>query len=246
MSSTSSQESAASPSDSKEPDSKLSPSVRSNPTAEQLSLDIGQEYQSSRMSKRWATPNTLDAMPPKSTQALEREATIARPGRSRPANLRDQVSNESTWNELTSSAEVSHVKTSRSPAKVLESRGQDQDSGVSSPVLLAKYDPNTSSWRTSQLCLEGGFQEFWETLPKSGMTRNGTLYQLRTLELRTSEKESGLWPTPQSNDHRKPCWTGSDRAKDMLPTAVGGQLNPTWVEGLMGFPFGWTDLTDGE
>ncbi len=44
----------------------------------------------------WATPNTLDSMPPKSAEALHREATIARPGRSQPANLRDQVSNQKT------------------------------------------------------------------------------------------------------------------------------------------------------
>jgi hypothetical protein len=27
---------------------------------------------------------------------------------------------------------------------------------------------------------------------------------------------------------------------------VGGQLNPTWVEWLMGFPLGWTDCEDLE
>ena len=27
-----------------------------------------------------------------------------------------------------------------------------------------------------------------------------------------------------------------------LRTDVAGQLNPTWVEWLMGFPIGWTDL----
>jgi len=26
----------------------------------------------------------------------------------------------------------------------------------------------------------------------------------------------------------------------------GGQLNPMWVEWLMGFPIGWTDLKDSE
>ena len=31
-----------------------------------------------------------------------------------------------------------------------------------------------------------------------------------------------------------------------LPDAVGGQLNPTWVEWLMGFPIGWTDLEPSE
>ena len=27
-----------------------------------------------------------------------------------------------------------------------------------------------------------------------------------------------------------------------LPRVVGGQLNPDWVEWLMGWPIGWTDL----
>jgi len=30
------------------------------------------------------------------------------------------------------------------------------------------------------------------------------------------------------------------------PSLTGGRLNPTWVEWLMGFPTGWTDLEDSE
>lgn len=47
--------------------------------------------------ERWATPNTMDSLPPKSPEALHREATIVRPGRSKPSNLRDQVSNQKMW-----------------------------------------------------------------------------------------------------------------------------------------------------
>ena len=46
---------------------------------------------------KWATPTTMDKLPPKSAQALHKEATQARPGRSKPANLRDQVSNMENW-----------------------------------------------------------------------------------------------------------------------------------------------------
>jgi len=45
----------------------------------------------------WATPNTMDVLPPKSEKSLHREMTVTRPGRSRPANLRDQVSNMDMW-----------------------------------------------------------------------------------------------------------------------------------------------------
>ena len=59
------------------------------------------------------------------------------------------------------------------------------------------------------------------------------------------------WPTPVASD----AWTGSLRSTQQtegsrhslnLPSAVGGKLNPTWVEWLMGFPTGWTDLEDSE
>jgi hypothetical protein len=48
-------------------------------------------------SEKWATPTTMDKLPPKSETALLKEATVARPGRSKPANLRDQVSNMHKW-----------------------------------------------------------------------------------------------------------------------------------------------------
>jgi site-specific DNA-cytosine methylase len=42
----------------------------------------------------WATPTTMDTLPPKSQEVLDREATEARAGRSKAANLRDQVNVE--------------------------------------------------------------------------------------------------------------------------------------------------------
>ena len=54
-------------------------------------------------------------------------------------------------------------------------------------------------------------------------------------------KYIALFPTPTvtGNNNRK---GSSPKAGDGLATAVGGKLNPTWVEWLMGFPLGWTDL----
>ena len=51
------------------------------------------------------------------------------------------------------------------------------------------------------------------------------------------------WPTPTKAD----AMGGPGRAEtcqggENLRTSVGGQLNPTWVEWLMGWPLGWTDL----
>lgn len=74
----------------------------------------------------------------------------------------------------------------------------------------------------------------------------------------TSNPRNGLpaaakaWPTPvasMSKGSSPASLTrrdGQDRSNDRLDHAVmaadGGQLNPTWVEWLMGWPLGWTDL----
>jgi len=39
----------------------------------------------------WATPNTMDVLPPRSYEAAQKQAMTARKGRNNPANLREQV-----------------------------------------------------------------------------------------------------------------------------------------------------------
>ena len=41
--------------------------------------------------ENWATPNTMDGLPPRSEESLRRQAQTTRKGRRRPANLREQV-----------------------------------------------------------------------------------------------------------------------------------------------------------
>ena len=50
-----------------------------------------------------------------------------------------------------------------------------------------------------------------------------------------------LWPTPVADDtgYRKSKYAQGGTA---LSTVTGGPLNPEWVEWLLGFPVGWTDL----
>ena len=102
--------------------------------------------------------------------------------------------------------------------------------------------------------------------------RNGTVYPQQPLVPLTGEIESFLWPTPiasragvsqqtlQMGRERRlwPTMTASDAnrsATDMLRKASlgavvcraqqnGGELNPEFVEYLMNFPKGWTDLTE--
>jgi len=74
------------------------------------------------------------------------------------------------------------------------------DCGVNTRESFANYDPAMSSWKTSQLCLDGEWSEFSETWPRAGMTRNGKAYELPRLAPRTDESESGLLPTPEASN----------------------------------------------
>jgi len=61
----------------------------------------------------------------------------------------------------------------------------------------------------------------------------------------------GLWPTPRTKGmcggtgnwaQLKAKCEDITEARQM-GAGNGGQLNPTWVEWLMGYPLGWTDLS---
>ena len=65
-----------------------------------------------------------------------------------------------------------------------------------------------------------------------------------------------MWPTPRARDYKDgpsiPPSVREGRRSHNLGTKVvestqtkaSGSLNPTWVEWLMGYPKGWTDLKD--
>ena len=189
---------------------------------------------------------------------------------------------------------------------------------------LANYDPATQSWRMSEGIFPSGERPSLPTLPPSGMTRSGALFQQPAWEPITGVTASSSWPTPTTQEVEHPdaelTETGRRKSKDgttshslnladavkmwPTPTAVewkgrgpnskqqglaeyvkmwptpthgklaggqgafnkvqdlysegtitneerkamqagnGGKLNPRWVEWLMGFPTGWTDLED--
>ena len=51
------------------------------------------------------------------------------------------------------------------------------------------------------------------------------------------------WPTPTAHNSKETnAPSEALRNEPTLASRVGGQLNPTWVEWLMGWPLGWTDL----
>lgn len=60
-----------------------------------------------------------------------------------------------------------------------------------------------------------------------------------------------MFPPPRASDADKGIRTPEGAARERqrrkngqdLPTVAGGKLNPVWVEALMGYPIGWTDVS---
>lgn len=171
--------------------------------------------------------------------------------------------------ELTSCAEVSLAKTFPPPEKAQALTAHEADFGGTWPEWFAKFDPDTSLWKTRQCSLLAGLDVFSGTWPRWGMMRGGVCWELTTPGHRTGENESGFWPTPclpgngGSHGKRKlkamlwPTPTVDDSSnvtrktgdfQSLTRTVRSGdatqpmKLNPNWVEWLMGWPIGWTDL----
>lgn len=154
-------------------------------------------------------------------------------------------------------AEASLAKTFPQRAKARESTGREAGYGVSSRVLLAKFDHATRSWKTLQCSFLGGSDECLETLPRWGMTQGGSLWELTMSEPRTGANASGYWrtPTPLASDGSpqqamsKVCHLRKSNfgvRVSSVPYWILKNYNmrftPTMSEWLMGYPISWTDL----
>ena len=136
--------------------------------------------------------------------------------------------------------------------------GQSRHLAVEVNKKMEKFPtPNSSDWKgISQP--EGRRPECDDDLPsriaRIGTPTAGTGTKGRSAKWRKGKTPNPqefvqMWPTPTRRDSRSflgvqhmKGWTGAEP----LVIQVGGQLNPTWVEWLMGYPLGWTDLNVSE
>lgn len=108
--------------------------------------------------------------------------------------------------------------------------------GPTSLEPCAYYDPVSSSWRTLPRTCDAGFTPFLGTLPRSGTTRRGRLYELVTSAPPTGETESScspstptdLLPTPAAVAYGNNRGGSAGRVGKVRPSLEGVvQLLPT-------------------
>ncbi len=93
-------------------------------------------------------------------------------------------------------------------------------------------------WPTPTSCMSKGTSMAALTR-KSGKSREND-----RLDHAVAAEAIRSFATPQARDFRtgqQERFTNPERSKN-LNDQIGGSLNPTWVEWLMGWPLGWTDL----
>lgn len=79
---------------------------------------------------------------------------------------------------------------------------------------------------------------------KGSRTREGALKELARGKNCDLPMAAMLWATPTARDWKSGKASEATMARNSRPLSeqVGGSLNPTWVEWLMGWPLEWTDL----
>ena len=101
--------------------------------------------------------------------------------------------------ELTWFAEDFPVRTYHPQVKEKDFQVVDQDCGPRWQESLARYNPDTYSWRTHQCSLIEGLETYSETFPRWATMRNGELFHARTQVEFICENASGFsLPTPRS------------------------------------------------
>jgi len=76
-------------------------------------------------------------------------------------------------------------------------------------------------------------------------TLPGAVGATKHLPPEMEEKRMRTWPTPvasMAKENQKPRTPGTKGTQTTLAIEAGGSLNPTWVEWLMNWPKGWTDI----
>ncbi len=144
-------------------------------------------------------------------------------------------------------------------------------STVKSFASLAWYDPSSCSLKTSQQSLVEDLNASLPTLPRSGMTRNGYVYELPIVGRLTIEIDGGylatpttvsnqlmpsmmkhkgcrnlvaaMLPTPTAHDRKKGAYPSEyNRNTPGIAVILGGTPSPMFQEWQMGWPINHTAL----
>jgi hypothetical protein len=174
------------------------------------------------------TPNVMDSLAVRSPEAMKRQMENNRPGRTQPPTLREQIGLLGTPT-AEPRRRTEKFRTGRTPNMV--------EAMSMLPTPEASYTGGDSA---NTVTMENG--RFVRTSKRTG-TRFGASLRDSMMAI----------PTPIATDH-KGCGT-NNTVRDRLDYTVGKtpdgentgmKLQPAFVEWMMGYPIGYTDLKPSE
>ena len=181
----------------------------------------------------WLTPNAMDSLPPRSKEALKKQYQTNRKGRTTHSTLREQV-------------------VYPKPAQMWRTPDAHSGRGPSSEERMKmKLDKKMPISLNDQVAHP---HLMWPTPTTDSASNRTKKYKQGGTPLTVAVREAEMWPTPTTRDYKDSGKAVINSHRDsILPVRVakkdkeqwvkgGGSLNPTWVEWLMGYPKGWTDL----
>ena len=220
----------------------------------------------------WATPNTMDILPPRSKEGTIRQMTTARKGRTKPANLREQVhpSTMEMYGWMLPTPRVSDIEGGVAKNVKIENghfyreNKKGERWGVKLRDVMEMYPtPRASAAMTEDMetiakrnkynskLEEKIALQMYPTPTQDSVSERTKRYKQGGLPLTMAVK---LYPTPTTRDYKDSTVSPSykNRNSDSLPIKMmkegkhGGKLNPEFVEFLMGYPLHWTKVETTE
>ncbi len=183
----------------------------------------------SGFSENWPTPVCMDNLPPKSKEALKKEATVARPGRSKPANLRDCV----------------HPKSMRmwpTPTR-RDFKGKNAPDGLLRKDGKSRMDqlPNAVQYPTPRADEPGRTTEGYGRGLKELIEGKDQLLGGKKTRRTCASAIAAKMSMKTVANIKNPKRNLEEHVYETLEEKKG-QLNPNWVEWLMNWPICWTSL----
>ena len=188
----------------------------------------------------WATPNTMDHLPPRSKEGTLKLQQGHRKGRTKPANLREQVDPETmkmypTPTQDSASERTKKYKQGGTPLTVAVQ--EEEKRMYPTPRSSGQENPETLIKRKG---MKAAAQHNLTAAVKMYPTPNATNINTPQSERVERTKSGGFILRKKKKTHMTYGARLQDAMEYLEKPKVGGKLNPMFVEFLMGFPMNWT------